>query len=62
MSTLKDLASPDAAWQKQPGRSDLKGAILNAVVQTVEQFQKEAGIIEKGKEKGSGILSFLKRK
>jgi len=62
MGTLKELASPEAAWQKQPGRSDLKGAILSAVVQTVEQFQKEAGITAKGKEKGSGILSFLKRK
>jgi hypothetical protein len=54
------LTNPAAAWQQFPVKSNLKGAILSSIIQTVEQFQQE---LEKdGKGKGKGILSFLKRK
>jgi hypothetical protein len=61
-ATLQELTKPDAAWQKHPGKADLKKAILAALIQTVEEFQEEMEKAEMGKEKGSGILSFLKRK
>jgi hypothetical protein len=54
------LTRPDAAWQQFPGTSNLKGAILSTIIQTVEQFKQEVNKGEKGK--GKGILSFLKRK
>jgi hypothetical protein len=59
-ANLKELTRPDAAWQKFPGKSNIKGAIFSSIVQTAEQFQK--GLSGAGKGKGSGILSFLKRK
>ncbi len=61
-ATLQELTRPDAAWQEYPGESDLKGAILASIIQTVEQFQQEMNKTGEGKEKGAGILSFLKRK
>ena len=57
---LEELTNPAAAWQNFPGKSNLKGAILGSIIQTVEQFQQEVG--KGGKGKGKGILSFLKRK
>jgi DNA-binding MarR family transcriptional regulator len=59
---IKEVTKPDAAWQKFPGKSDIKGAILSAIIQTVEQFQREVERSAKDKAKTSGILSFLKRK
>jgi len=59
---IKEVTKPDAAWQKFPGKSDIKGAILSAIIQTVEQFQQEMERGAKDKAKTSGILSFLKRK
>jgi hypothetical protein len=61
-ATLQQLSKPNAAWQEYPGKSNLKGAILAATIQTVEQFQQEMAEADRIKEKGSGILSFLKRK
>ena len=61
-ATLQELIKPNAAWQKYPGKSNVKGTILSTIIQTVEQFQREISNPEKDKEKGSGILSFLKRK
>lgn len=59
-ASLQELTNPAAAWQQFPVKSNLKGAILSSIIQTVEQFQQE---LEKdGKGKGKGILSFLKRK
>jgi hypothetical protein len=60
VANLKELTRPDAAWQQLPGKSNLKGAILSTIIQTVEQFQQEVNKGAKGK--GKGILSFLKRK
>jgi hypothetical protein len=59
-SNLQELTRPDAAWQQLPGMSNLKGAILSTIIQTVEQFRQEVNKGTKGK--GKGILSFLKRK
>jgi hypothetical protein len=59
---IKEVTKPDAAWQKFPGKSNIKGAILSAIIQTVEQFQREVERDGKDKAKASGILSFLKRK
>ena len=61
-ATLQQLSKPNAAWQEYPGKSNLKGAILAATIKTVEQFQQEMTEADRIKEKGSGILSFLKRK
>jgi len=61
-ATLQELTRPNAGWREYPGKSDLKGAIFAAIVQTVEQFQQEMDKAGEGKEKGGGILSFLKRK
>jgi DNA-binding MarR family transcriptional regulator len=61
-ATLQELTRPTAAWQEYPGKSDLKGAILATIIQTVEQFQQEVNQTGEGKERGGGILSFLKRK
>lgn len=61
-ATLQELTSQNAAWQKYPGKANLKGAIFSTIIQTVEQFQRELVKAGKGKERGSGILSFLKRK
>jgi hypothetical protein len=60
VANLQELTRPDAAWQQLPGKSNLKGAILSTIIQTVEQFQQEVNKASKGK--GKGILSFLKRK
>ena len=59
---IQSLVTPDASWQKLPGKSDLKGTILSTIIQTVEQFQQEALNADPEKEKGGGILGFLKRK
>ena len=59
---IKEVTKSDAAWQKFPGKSNIKGAILSAIIQTVEQFQREVERDGKDKAKASGILSFLKRK
>jgi hypothetical protein len=59
-ASLKELTNPAAAWQQFPVKSNLKGAILSSIIQTVEQFQQELEKDSKGK--GKGILSFLKRK
>lgn len=61
-ATLQELTRSNAGWREYPGRSDLKGAILAAIIQTVEQFQQEMDKAGEGKEKEGGILSFLKRK
>jgi len=61
-ANLKELTRPDAAWQKLPGQSNIKGAIFSSIVQTAEQFQTGVSKAGKSKEKGAGILSFLKRK
>ncbi len=61
-ASLNELTKPDAAWQKFPAKSNIKGAILSTIIQTVEQFQQELEKAAKDKGKGSGILSFLKRK
>jgi hypothetical protein len=58
VTNLQELTRPDAAWQQLAGKSNLKGAILSTIIQTVEQFEQEVG----AKGKGKGILSFLKRK
>jgi hypothetical protein len=60
MANLQELTRPDAAWQKFSGKSNIKGAILSTIIQTVEQFKQEVNKGTKGK--GKGILSFLKRK
>jgi sugar-specific transcriptional regulator TrmB len=59
---IKEVTKQDAAWQKFPGKSNIKGVILSAIIQTVEQFQREVEKDGKDKAKASGILSFLKRK
>ena len=59
-ASAQALTNPAAAWQKFPVKSNLKGTILSAIIQTVEQFQR--GLEKDGKGKGKGILSFLKRK
>jgi len=60
VANLQELTRPDAAWQQLSGKSNLKGAILSTIIQTVEQFQQEG--LKGAKGKGKGILSFLKRK
>jgi DNA-binding MarR family transcriptional regulator len=57
---LQALTNPASSWQQFPVKSNLKGAILSSIIQTVEQFQQ--GLDKDGKGKGKGILSFLKRK
>ena len=59
-ASLKSLTNPAASWQQFPVKSNLKGAVLSSIIQTVEQFQ--LGLDQNGKGKGKGILSFLKRK
>jgi len=59
---IKEVTKPDAAWQKFSARSNIKGAILSGVIQTIEQFQREMARGGKDKAKASGILSFLKKK
>ncbi|UCG12949.1 MAG: DUF4388 domain-containing protein [Deltaproteobacteria bacterium] len=61
-ASIQALIKPGAAWQKLPVKPQLKGTILSAINQTVEQFQQEALQAVGGKEKAGGILSFLKRK
>ena len=59
-TSLQSLTDPAAPWQQVPVKSNLKGAILSSIIQTVEQFQQQ--LDRNGKNKGKGILSFLKRK
>jgi DNA-binding MarR family transcriptional regulator len=59
-ASLQTLTNPASSWQQFPVKSNLKGAILSSIIQTVEQFQQE--LDKNGKGKGKGILSFLKRK
>jgi hypothetical protein len=59
-ASVQSLTNPAASWQQFPVKSNLKGAILSSIIQTVEQFEQE--LDKNGKGKGKGILSFLKRK
>jgi DNA-binding MarR family transcriptional regulator len=61
-ASLQALTTPDAGWKKQLADSELKEKIVGSINQTVEQFQKELTEAPDSKDKGGGILSFLKRK
>lgn len=51
-----------AQWQKRPARTEVQNMILITIGHTVRQFEQEMGKSEEAKEKGGGILSFLKRR
>jgi hypothetical protein len=61
-ASLQALTNPESAWQKQLTNSELKEKIVGSINQTVEQFHKELTDTSDSKDKGGGILSFLKRK
>ncbi|HYA03638.1 MAG TPA: DUF4388 domain-containing protein [Syntrophobacteria bacterium] len=58
---VQDFLDLLAQWQKRPGTTQVQTLILTTLGQTVKQFEQE--ILKAGgtKEKGGGILSFLKR-
>jgi hypothetical protein len=49
-------------WQKRPARTEVQNMVLMAIGQTMRQFEQEMAKSEGTKEKGGGILSFLKRR
>ena len=51
-----------AQWQKRPARTEVQNMVLMTLGQTVGQFEQEMVKGEGTKEKGGGILSFLKRR
>jgi hypothetical protein len=51
-----------AQWQKRPTRTEVQNMVLMTIGQTVRQFEQEMAKNEATKEKGGGILSFLKRR
>jgi len=51
-----------AEWQKRPARTEVQNMVLITLGQTVGQFEQEMVKGEGTKEKGGGILSFLKRR
>jgi len=51
-----------AQWQKRPARTEVQNMVLMTIGQTVKQFEQEMARSEETKEKGGGILSFLKRR
>jgi hypothetical protein len=51
-----------AQWQKMPARTEVQNMVLMTIGQTAKQFEQEMVKNEGIKEKGGGILSFLKRR
>lgn len=51
-----------AQWQKRPARTEVQNMVVMTIGQTVRQFEQEMAKSEGTKEKGGGILSFLKRR
>jgi hypothetical protein len=59
---VQDFVDLLAQWQKRPGTTDMQTLILTTLSQTVRQFEQEVMKAGGSKEKGGGILSFLKRR
>ncbi len=59
---VQDFVDLLAQWQKRPGTTDVQTLIFTTLSQTVKQFEQEIMKAGGSKEKGGGILSFLKRR
>jgi hypothetical protein len=59
---VQDFVDLLAQWQRRPGTTDVQTLILTTLSQTVRQFEQEVMKAGGSKEKGGGILSFLKRR
>jgi hypothetical protein len=63
MSALvQDSLNLLAQWQKRPGTTAVQTLVLTTLGQTVKQFEQEIMKPGETKEKGGGVLSFLKRR